>query len=479
MSLLRTRPRWWGGPGHTVFTVAVFVVLASLDNAAIGIVPPLYGVISRDLGVSEAAIGLVTALTILITAFTAVFWGYLGDKGDRKRLLLYGTLIWAGGTFLTGVSRSSFPLFLMFQVATAIGLGCILSVGFSVISDFVPPRRRGLAMSFWGLSQGIGTFSGFVFGGILGASNWPLPFFVVAGGGLGLAVLYLFTFDPSRGRAEPELSDIFEAGGEYESRIQRSDIPALIQRRSNIWLVLQGFTAQFAYGSLIWLPRLFQAKVEALDFSLETATVVGSIFAGIVYAGALFSIGAGQIGDVWARRDPRARAMLSSIGILGAVPLFMVLFFLPLRGLDIPEVGAEGNIEVILAVLKSVISNPWVAGSLILALGAFALTSADSPNWFAMISDVNPPEHRGTVFGLANLSNGVGRALGIWLTAVAFGYLSTTGRLPAPLNFAAGLAIFQLFFLPTAWCYYQASKTVPGDAADVKASLAKRAAETG
>ena len=45
---------------------------------------------------------------------------------------------------------------------------------------------------------------------------------------------------------------------------------------------------------------------------------------------------------------------------------------------------------------------------LALATIALALTSANSPNWFALLADVNPPEHRGTVYSLGNLANGVG-----------------------------------------------------------------------
>ncbi len=87
------RPQWWGGERHVVFTVVVFVILASLDNAAIGVLPPLYAVIAEDFSVGEVSIGFVTALTILVMAVAATVWGYWGDQGGRKRLLLFGTLI--------------------------------------------------------------------------------------------------------------------------------------------------------------------------------------------------------------------------------------------------------------------------------------------------------------------------------------------------------------------------------------------------
>lgn len=153
------RPTWWGGSKHTTFTVVVFVILASLDNAAIGVVPPLIKVIAQDLTVSEGSVGIVTATSILVTSISAMPWGYMGDLWSRKTLLVIGTIIWTSGSFFTGLSTSYLQFFSL-QLITAIGLGCILSVGFSVITDFVSPGRRGIAMSFWGISQGIGLIAG-------------------------------------------------------------------------------------------------------------------------------------------------------------------------------------------------------------------------------------------------------------------------------------------------------------------------------
>ena len=40
-----------------LFAFAVFIILASLDNAAMGVLPPLYAIIARDLQASDAALG--------------------------------------------------------------------------------------------------------------------------------------------------------------------------------------------------------------------------------------------------------------------------------------------------------------------------------------------------------------------------------------------------------------------------------------
>ncbi|MHC1681511.1 MAG: MFS transporter [Clostridiaceae bacterium] len=48
----------------------------------------------------------------------------------------------------------------------------------------------------------------------------------------------------------------------------------------------------------------------------------------------------------------------------------------------------------------------------ILAILSSAVQSANTPNWLALITEINLPEHRGTAFSIANLANGIGRALG-------------------------------------------------------------------
>jgi MFS family permease len=440
--------------------VIVFVVLASLDNVAIGLVPPLYGSIADTFGVGEGHIALATTVMFLISAVAAIGFAYLGDRTNRKPVLIAGTVIWVIGTVWSGLA-DSYTSFVFSQVLAAFGLGGVASVSFSVVSDLISPRRRGVAMSFWGLSQGVGTIAGTLVGGLLGHENWRRPFLVVAAVGVVAMVAYLLTYDVPRGDSQPELSGIA-----YEERIHHDHLPVILARRTNIWLILQGFSAQVAFGSLVWLPVLFRARAEDQGYSTGTAVLVGSVFATLFQLGGAFSILGGLVGDRLQRRTPRGRALVASIGVLAAVPFYVVLFFVPMR-INVPDGAGSG--AVIAAVLADVFTEPTVGACLATAVFALALTSANSPNWFAMIADVNPPEHRGTVYSLGNLVNGVGRAGGNALVGVAFRGLATA--FPPPLNYAVGLAAFQLFFIPTGVMYWLASRTVGKDMADTHAAL--------
>ena len=454
-----------------LFAFTVFVVLASLDNAAAGVLPPLYAIIARDFATAEAALGFVTAVYFLIVAVAATLWGYQGDSRRRKPLLLYGTLLWGIALILAG-SSPTFLHFLLFQMVAAVGVGAISSIGFSVISDLIPARRRGLALSLWSVSQGLGAAFGALLGSTLGAYNWRWPFFLVAALGFFFALLYLFTEEPRRGRAEPELAPIFAAGKSYSHRIAFADIRSILARRSNTWLLWQSFFFSLAYGSTVWVPRWAIARVQAEGYGLEIATIVGNLFIALFSVGSFFSIAAGHWGDRWQRRDPRGRTILSTIGLLGSIPFFVILFFIPFKGVVIPP---QGNLlQIGWAVLVTLFSNGWVTLAFLVALIALALQAIDPPNWAALITDVNLPEHRGTIIGLSRLFRAAGNAISVGLTGVVFALLSAD--LPSPDNYAVGLALFQILVLPAGLCYVGAGKVIPRDIAWVRQTLVDRAA---
>ncbi len=461
---------WWGGPAHKGFTILVFVILASLDNTARGVLPPLYAIIGRDLGVTDAALGLVTASSLLVIAITALAWGYWGDLYDRKPLLLYGTLIWVTGIFLSGLAQS-YQQLLLWQIIGAIGIGCISSVGFGVVNDFVPPNRRGLALSLWSLSQGSGAGAGALLGGSLGATNWPLPFFLVASAGVLFAILYLFTFEPKRGQAEPELTKLFEDGQGYQYRIQWSDIRYILSIPTNRWLLTLTFIALLGYGSRVWHARLFIAKVQANGYSLETATIIGNFLALFFEFGFYFVVLGGYLGDRFQKRDLRGRAWLGMGALWLTVPFQMIIFFLPLQDLPFPD---EPNFLVLLVpIIWSLFTTPSVTLTFVVALIGILIVAGDLPSRTAIFAEVNLPEHRSTVAGMITITSGISVALGNWLSGLVITNFASS--LPEPTTYATGLALFHLFFIPAGYCYYRISRTVSQDITQMRTILRQRA----
>ncbi len=452
-----------------LYTFGVFIVLASLDNAAAGVMPPLYALIAQEFDANELALGMVTAVYVIIAAVSAAYWGYRGDRSHRKPLLFLGTICWVSAMTFTGFAQS-FPQFVIGQAITAVGVGSIASVGFSIVSDMIPVHRRGFALSLWSISQSLGGAVGAILASTISAFNWRYSFWIIAFVGLLFAVLYLFTKEPERGKNEPELAPIFQSGQTYSYRIKREDIQKLFTIKSNRWLILQTFLLTLAFGSTTWVPRWAVAQVEALGFDVKISTAVGNILVILFSIGIFAAIPAGYLGDKWQRRNPKGRTWLGMISLIGAVPFFILLFFMPIKGISVPSEGDFFELSFQLAL--SLILNGWIIALFLVAFVAMVLFSSEAPNWAALITDVNLPEHRGTTIGITRIFRAVGNAISIALTGFVFTLLSKNFQ--APLNFSIGLALFQLLVIPAGLCYYGAGKTVPKDIATVKKILAER-----
>ena len=224
----------------------------------------------------------------------------------------------------------TFSQLLTFQLLTAIGIGCIASIGFSVVIDLIPPKHRGLLLSFWGLSQAGGGGIGALTGSMLGASNWRIPFGVIAAAGFGFAFLYALSYEPRRGQSEPELSKIFEAGERYGRRIHLADIRDLLAIRSNRWLIFQGFMSTIAFGAMVWLPRLMISRLEVMGYPLDTATVAGNLLAIMFQLGLYGAVIGGFLGDRWQQRNPAARAWICTFSAFVGMPFWWPHSLFPL-----------------------------------------------------------------------------------------------------------------------------------------------------
>lgn len=455
------------------FTFAVFIILASLDNAAAGVLPPLYAIIARDLQADETSLGFVTSFYLIIVASASVLWGFRGDQTQRKPLLFIGTLVWVAAMILT-TTATQFWQFLLWQMVTAVGVGAVTSLGFSVVSDVVPAHRRGFALSLWSVSQGLGAAFGAMMASFLGASNWHWPFWLIAGVGFLFAVLFLFVKEPERGQSEPELAPVFAAGQTYESRIVFADLTKILKQHTNRWLLAQSFFFSLAYGATIWIPRWAIARVQAEGFDLETATIIGNLFVAIFSFGGFFSIAAGDIGDRLQRRWVRGRPFLAGFSLIASIPFFIALFFIPFHNVTVPENGTL--FQIIWAVAISLFTNGWVIAAFLVALFATSLQATDPPNWAAMLTDLNLPEHRGTIVGFSRLARATGNAISVTLAAWVFQWLIPT--VGEPGNFSLGLALFQILVIPVAICYIGVARSIKNDRHAIQAILIRRAQQT-
>jgi len=455
------------------YTILVFIIIASLDNAALALIPAILPSVAAGVHVTPemaSIISFAVAIVTVVTAATSFLWGYWGDKYSRKKLMLYGTIIWATFIGLTTFSQNFAQLFI-FQLLAGVGLGCIASVGFSIIVDFVSPGRRGLILSLWGLSQGAGSAIGYMMAVILNVRfGWNASFWMLSLIAFGFVVAYFFTVEPERGATEEELKELFKSGNTYDYKVTRNDLGYIWGIRTNRFLMFQGLFAQVGWGGIQNLPAVFIYKLLAQGVPDTPAKVIGPIIAGMFQLGGVFSIIFGWLGDKYQKRTLRSRPIISAIGVLIGIPLLIGMLMIPFQLAGVPNTDDLG---IILAYMsKQLISNPLFILTFLMALLAAIFSSADSPNFFALVGDVNLPEHRGTMFGFSNFINGIGRSLG--LVVLPGVQLVLVIFLPLELSWVYALIFTLLFFIPAGLCYVFTVRTAPPDIMMVKQILAAR-----
>jgi MFS transporter, Spinster family, sphingosine-1-phosphate transporter len=430
------------------YTIFVIIILAAFEHIVIGLFPPLIHFIAKDLNVDIASLSFVSAANILVTSISSLYWGYLSRKYQRKKMLIVGTFTWTVSIFLTSFSTSYFQL-LFFQIGTGFGLGCIASIGFSVITDYIPYQKRGLILSFWGMAQGFGGISGSILASLTTENNsWSWPFEIVGFIGLFVIVMILFIQDPISGESELKPKD------SYNNNLEAKHIKLLILNGSNVYLFLQTLLMNIATGSLIWIPTLYIYKIMQHGYSMGTAVIVSGYLYAIFQIGGIASFYFGYLGDKFQRKTYKGRAYLTAFFVFISMPLYILLFNLPMTNLSISN--DKNEFIIFVSILKQLFINPWITLMFVLSLFASAAQSANTPNWMALLTDVNLPEHRGIAFSIANLFNSLGRTVGNAGVGILLGILSN--RFTEPYSYVYTLSILQIFLIPSALCYLRMSK---------------------
>ncbi len=431
-----------------IASIVLLVLMATFLMADQNLLPPNYQQIMAEFGIGEAQMGLVSTIFVTTSALITVIWGFLADVGKRKRLLVIGVLLGEIPCFLTAYVQNYWQL-LALRLFTGIGIGSIIPIGYSLIADMFQRERRGRGYAYIDTAFGFGTLFGMIVAGL--TAGWRLPFIIASVPNFIFAPLfYIVAEEPKRGSGERELKEVLEKGYEYEYRISMEAIKRSLKTKTNILIFTQGVIGTVPWGVLMyWLISFFMVT-RGMDKTTATfvlllvglSTVIGTLIGGIV-------------GDYFERKQRGGRAVLTGLAIF---------------------IGMIVTIAIILYPLPSHLSIlDWA----FLALYSFLLiqfvTYAD-PNVRAIISQVNPPEDRATVFGLFNILDNVGKAIGPLFGGFLIEFLKDIGY-AKPAAYEYTMIIGSLFWIPCALVWIWLRWTYPEDRDRISELLRKRAKE--
>lgn len=318
------------------YVVVVLMLCYTLSFVDRQILSLLVGPIKRDLAVSDTRIGMLQGLAFAVFyTLAGLPIGRLVDTYGRRNPIAIGIFLWSLMTAACSAARSYWTLFLA-RIGVGIGEATLSPAAFSLISDYFPKEKLGLAISVYTMGIFVGSGAALAVGGtvvdavvrmpalhlpVLGVvATWRLSFLLVGLPGL-LAVLLVYTV------REPVRRNVLRAADGTAAKLGVADVFDQVLRR---WQAFTGlsvamiFQSLSSYAFLSWAPAFFQ-RMHGWTAG-QAGRALGIL---LLCFGCLGMYVGGTLCDRWLKRGvheaPLKVAVLSAVGagiFLGTAMLF-------------------------------------------------------------------------------------------------------------------------------------------------------------
>jgi len=173
----------------TLFVASVASFITPFMGSAINIALPTIG---TEFSADAIALSWVATAYLLTVAIFLIPFGRIADIYGRKKIFLYGLIIFTITSLLNGLAPN-INILIFFRVLQAIGSGMIFSTSVAIITSVFPAKERGRAMGIAVSAVYLGLSLGPFVGGILTQYfGWRSIFFFVVPLGL-IAIYFVLT----------------------------------------------------------------------------------------------------------------------------------------------------------------------------------------------------------------------------------------------------------------------------------------------
>jgi len=397
---------------------AQFMVV--LDATVVNVALPS---IQKDLGLSEAN------LQWIINAYTLVFGGFLllggraGDLLGRKRLFLFGLVVFTVASLLDGLSQTS-GMLIGSRALQGLGAAFISPAALAIITTtFEEGEERAKALGVWAAIAIGGAAIGLIVGGALTQLlSWPWIFFVNVP--VGVAVFLFSLRDVPESRDETAHRSFDVAGAVSVTGGLMTLVYAIVEAQQDGWtsartLGLFGLAAALLAAFVVIearskapLVRLSIFRVRSLTAANISMFLVASGLFAMFFFNTLYIqrvLGYGPLGAGLAFL-PFTGGIMVSAGLAsrfapraGVRPVAIVGMIVTVAGMALlTQISAGGT--YVADVLPGLVLTALGLGAVFVPLTLIATTGLDN-------------EDQGLASGLFNTSQQIGGALGLAILA--------------------------------------------------------------
>lgn len=233
-------------------------------TAAESLLAPLFPILQRDLGFSLRQAGFAFGLLAASIAVGNIIGGLALYRLGLRQGTVIGLAVAAAGAGLVAASGSR-SQFLASQIVLGLGTGSFFPSGLSAAALLAGPRRRGLAIGFYGVAFSGGLALAALLAALAEYLGWRVPFEVAAAFAGASAVATAFARMPARVASPRSETRIAEPHAQV--RAPRLSIRHLL----GVPLVVGGVAAASQYGAVAFLPTF---AVHAWGLSPSAAAVM-------------------------------------------------------------------------------------------------------------------------------------------------------------------------------------------------------------
>src|SRR5271170_6471022 len=191
------------GLNPAIVALSLLIALNLLNYIDRYILPGEISLIQREFHSTDKQLGALTTALFITYMFTAPLTGWLGDRFQRKPLIIAGAVLWSLATLATAWVHDYWSLYIR-HALVGVGEATFGIFAPTVIADFYPERDRNRILSIFYVAIPLGAALGYVAGGQLGTLwGWRAPFFLCAIPGFVIAALYgWLAREPVRGASD-------------------------------------------------------------------------------------------------------------------------------------------------------------------------------------------------------------------------------------------------------------------------------------
>ncbi len=310
---------------YVVAVLMVAYIFSFIDRQIFSMV---VGPLRRDLHISDTQVSYLQGLSFVIFyTFFGILIGRLVDIYSRRTIIAIGMVLWSLFTTACGIA-STFPQMLMLRMGVGVGEAALSPAAYSLVTDYVPPKRLSTAIGLYGAGIYIGSGLSFLLGGLIRSyaatkaalslplvgqiHPWQILFFAVGVPGILLAPL-LFTI------REPQTR-----GGSKQPAVPLREVFDYIFANARTFLLHNigfGLLSLASYASAAWVPEFY---VRTYHWDIKTVGWVYGLLVGTL--GSLGIIGAGRVAD-YLRSRGHANANIM-VGMWIAIIWFPIHFLM-------------------------------------------------------------------------------------------------------------------------------------------------------